>query len=114
MGTNNETLGGRIQALRLAAGMTQERLGKESGCGAPNIRNWEQGHRTPNVFAVFKLAQAVGLPMERFVVGVDEGEDTAPRRKPAPKKGRGEATARAVPGPAESAPPGQKPARKKA
>jgi hypothetical protein len=42
-----------------------------------SLRNWERDHRTPGVFALFKLAQALGLPMERFVEGI-EGDDGGP------------------------------------
>jgi transcriptional regulator with XRE-family HTH domain len=86
-----ETLGTRLQALRLAAELTQEVLAARSGLPVTSLRNWERDHRTPGVFALFKLAQALGLPMERFVEGV-EGDDSAgpaaggepptPQRKP--------------------------------
>ncbi len=49
---------------------TQERLAAQAGLAVSNIRNWEQDHRTPNVFALHKIAQALGRRMEDFVEGV--------------------------------------------
>jgi transcriptional regulator with XRE-family HTH domain len=67
--SKSEVLGQHLQRLRRAAGFTQERLAAQTGVAVSNIRNWEQGHRTPNVFALFKIAQALGRPMEDFVEG---------------------------------------------
>jgi transcriptional regulator with XRE-family HTH domain len=65
-----ETLGERLKRLRKAANFTQERLAAETGLAVSNIRNWEQGHRTLNVFALFKISRTLGRKMEEFVDGV--------------------------------------------
>jgi hypothetical protein len=57
--------------------VAQEGLAARSDLPVTSLRNWERDHRTPRVLALFKLAQALGLPMERFVEGV-EGDDTGP------------------------------------
>ncbi len=67
-----ETLGLRLKRLRQAASLTQERLAAETGLAVSSIRNWEQGHRTLNVFSLFKIARALGRKMEEFVDGVAE------------------------------------------
>src|SRR4051794_35651029 len=76
-----ETLGSRIQALRKTAGLTQSELGEKTGLGLANVRNWEQDRRVLSVFALFKIARALGLPMERFLAGVDGAEEPS---RPAP------------------------------
>lgn len=68
-----ETLGRRLRHFRQAANLTQEKLATATGLGVSNIRNWEQGHRTPNVFALYRLARALRVPMERLVEGVAQG-----------------------------------------
>lgn len=88
-----ESLGERIQALRLEAGLSQTQLGERTGLGAPNVRNWEQNHRTPSVFALRKIARAVGRPVDDFLDGVDEEESPPTSRKgkadEGPAEGRG-------------------------
>jgi transcriptional regulator with XRE-family HTH domain len=79
-------LGKRVGELRRSLGLTQEELAARSGLPIYSIRNWEQGQRTPGVVAVYQLAKALGLPMERFVEGL-EGE--APRAKKARGRKRG-------------------------
>ncbi len=68
--TRRETVGERLRRLRYAAEFTQERLAAQTGLAVSNIRNWEQDHRTPSVFALFKIARALGRQMEEFVEGV--------------------------------------------
>ncbi len=80
-----ETLGQRLKRLRQAANFTQERLGAETGLAVSNIRNWEQGHRTLNVFGLFKIARALGRKMEEFLDGLAE---TGLRRKPKTRRAK--------------------------
>jgi transcriptional regulator with XRE-family HTH domain len=77
----SETLGQRLRRLRQAAHFTQERLAAETGLAVSNIRNWEQGHRTPNIFALLKIARALAQPMEAFVEGVVRSKKAADRGK---------------------------------
>ena len=81
-----ETLGARIQSLRQAAELTQEQLAARSGLPVTSLRNWEQDHRAPGVMALYRLAKALGLPMERFVEGVEEAEAPGPAEAPKGKR----------------------------
>src|SRR5712692_1744230 len=63
----SETVGQRLRRLRRLAHFTQVRLAAQTGLAVSNIRNWEQDHRTPNVFALLKIARALGRRMEDFV-----------------------------------------------
>jgi transcriptional regulator with XRE-family HTH domain len=91
-GTNMaETMGQRLKDLRAQAGLTQEALAARSGLPVGTIRNWEQGQRIPGALALYRLAQALGLPMERFVEGVEEGKPPAAGRgRPRGRKGKGD------------------------
>jgi transcriptional regulator with XRE-family HTH domain len=78
---NRETLGQRLQRLRLAAGLTQEQLAEGSGVPVWSLRNWEHDHRLPGLAPVYKLAKALGITMEELAVCAVEQESRAPRRR---------------------------------
>jgi transcriptional regulator with XRE-family HTH domain len=69
--------------------MTQEDLAAQSGLSVNNIRNWEQGQRTPGVLAVYQLAKALGVPMERFVEGIEPAPEPSGQKEKAKGKARG-------------------------
>jgi transcriptional regulator with XRE-family HTH domain len=81
-----ETMGERLKDLRTQAGLTQDALASRSGLPVGNIRNWEQGQRIPGALGLYRLAKALGLPMERFVEGVEEADGPGPAEPP---KGKG-------------------------
>ncbi len=83
---STEGLGQRLQRIREAAGLTQVGLAEKTGLPVSNIRNWEQDHRTPNIFALFKIAKALGAPMEDFVAGLTEEPKNLEGKKKARKK----------------------------
>jgi transcriptional regulator with XRE-family HTH domain len=64
----SETLGRKLQHLRLAAGLTQEELARRAGLPVWSLRNWEHDHRLPGLLPVYKLAKALGVPMEELAV----------------------------------------------
>ena len=82
----SETLGRRLQRLRLAAGLTQEELAGKAGVPVWSLRNWEHDHRLPGLVPVYKLAQALGVQMEELAVCAVEQEGSAKARG---KRGRG-------------------------
>jgi transcriptional regulator with XRE-family HTH domain len=63
MGTQ-ETLGQRIQRLRLAAGLTQAQVAGAVGVPVPTLRNWEGDRREPGFRAAVQLARALGATVE--------------------------------------------------
>jgi transcriptional regulator with XRE-family HTH domain len=91
-----ETIGRRLRDLRLRAGLTQEALAERSGVLIGTIRNWEQDQRSPAaLLALYRLAQAIGLPMERFVEGIEEAappEPEPPTGRARPRRKPGEPT----------------------
>lgn len=76
-----ETLGQRMKRLRQSAHFTQQKLATEAGVAVSNIRNWEQDHRTPSVYALFRIARTLGRKMEDFLEEMPE-VPTRTNRKP--------------------------------
>jgi len=80
----SETLGQRLQRLRLAAELTQEELAAKAGVPVWSLRNWEHDHRLPGLVPVYKLARALGVRMEELAVCAVEqqgsGKASAKRR----------------------------------
>jgi transcriptional regulator with XRE-family HTH domain len=86
MTETGETLGQRLRDLRLRNGLSQEQLAERAGVLIGTIRNWEQGQRSPDALdTLYRLARALGVPMERLVEGI---EGTPPRGVRKKTKGR--------------------------
>jgi transcriptional regulator with XRE-family HTH domain len=93
--TNTETLGRRLQRLRVAAGLTQSQVAEVAGVPVSSLRNWEIDRREPGLRAACRLARALGVTAEHLAetVPVEEAGGKAPRpagptRQPAALKGR--------------------------
>jgi transcriptional regulator with XRE-family HTH domain len=82
-----DTFGDRLQAGRLAAGLTQERLAEMSGVSLGAIREYEQHKRDPLLSNAVKLVRALKQPLESFLPDADK--PAASKRtatgKPAPQ-----------------------------
>ncbi len=103
-----ETLGERLREFRQRAGLTQEDLADRSGVLIGTVRNWEQGARSPEALLIlYRLAQALSLPMENFVKGLGVAE--APALKPPSGRQRKEQAADLPP--AQEKPTRRKPPR---
>ena len=59
-------LGERIKEKRLERGWTQERLGKKIGVGAGTISWWEHNGASPNIYAVWDLADVFGCSIDEL------------------------------------------------
>jgi|GEM_PF-3555249 len=77
-----ETLGQRLQRLRVAASLTQEELAERSGQSYGNLKNWERDYRTPGLWAALQLAKALGVPLEELA----ECAEPEPKAKTDEKK----------------------------
>jgi transcriptional regulator with XRE-family HTH domain len=91
-----ETLGFRIQRLRLAAGLTQVQLATEANVTIHSLRNWEIDRREPSLRQGYRLAKVLGVTADHLAeaVPVEEVGKTprpaGPTRRPAPvQKKRG-------------------------
>jgi transcriptional regulator with XRE-family HTH domain len=71
-----------LKQAREKVGLSQAALAERTGLPLRSIQNWEQGHRTPRVAVVLKLARTLGVRVEGLLVAMAEGEPaSAPRRK---------------------------------
>lgn len=59
--------GGRLRALREAAGWTQQQLAVRCGLTHEAISHLERGRRVPLAGTIQRLAHALDVPVERFV-----------------------------------------------
>jgi transcriptional regulator with XRE-family HTH domain len=66
------SFGDHIRALREAAGLSRANLARKAGVPASTLRNWEGGRGFPGLPACRRLAEAVGVPVERLAEGVDD------------------------------------------
>ncbi len=90
MSTHGETLGQRLQRLRLAAGLTQAQVAAAAGVAVSSLQNWEIDRREPGFRPACRLASALGVTAEYLAesVPVEEAGGKKPRpagpsRKPA-------------------------------
>ncbi len=65
--------GAALRRVRLAAGMTQEQLGLESGVQRNFISLIETGHNQPTISTIVKLAQALGMKASELVAEAETG-----------------------------------------
>jgi putative transcriptional regulator len=72
------SFGGHLRALRDQAGLSRAELARRAGVPASTLRSWENDRGFPNVAAGVRLAEALGVPVERLAEGVeDPAEDEA-------------------------------------
>lgn len=63
----HEAFGQVLRKHRLAAGLSQEQLGLESGVQRNFISLIETGQNQPTITTIFKLAQAMGIKASKLV-----------------------------------------------
>ncbi len=69
--TPQEAFGRVLRQLRLAAGMSQEQLGLESGVQRNFISLIETGQNQPTVTTVFRLARALNVRPSDLIAQVE-------------------------------------------
>ena len=70
--TPHAALGQALRAFRLAAGLSQEQLGLESGVQRNFISLIETGQNQPTITTIFKLAQALNLKPSKLVAEAEK------------------------------------------
>ena len=65
--TRRQQVGNRIRAARIAANLTQARLGELIGRDHRTIHRWEYGQRVPNLDDLLLLADALGVELDELV-----------------------------------------------
>ncbi|MEI6025307.1 MAG: helix-turn-helix transcriptional regulator [Betaproteobacteria bacterium] len=66
--------GAALRRLRLAAGMSQERLGLEAGVQRNFISLIETGQNQPTITTIAKLARALGMRASELVAEAERQE----------------------------------------
>ena len=59
--------GERLKALRLAAGLTQEKLAEQIGMRPQHLTRLETGGRTPSWETVLRIAKALNVSLDEFL-----------------------------------------------
>ncbi|MFE7232576.1 helix-turn-helix domain-containing protein [Streptomyces sp. NPDC057596] len=60
-------IGDRIRAARLHANLTQERLAEQAGMDRQAVNRIEQGHTSPKIDTLIRLAAAIDVPLADLV-----------------------------------------------
>jgi len=70
--------GQHMRTLREGAGLSRSELARRAGVPVSTLRNWEGDRGMPTVPVLLRLAQALGVRVERFTErGKDPAEDEA-------------------------------------
>jgi transcriptional regulator with XRE-family HTH domain len=87
------SFGQHLRGLREGAGLSRAELARKAGVPVSTLRNWEGDRGFPGLAASLRLAEALGVPVERFAEGVeDPGEDEpAPPPEEPPRRSKGKA-----------------------
>lgn len=65
-----QRLGTNVRVLRGHRGLTQRELAADAGLHRSEVGMLERGLRTPRADTVFRLAGALGVPVEKLFVGI--------------------------------------------
>lgn len=60
-------VGDRIRAVRLHANLTQERVSLQSGISLASYNRIEQGHASPMLDSLIRIADAIGVDLAELV-----------------------------------------------
>ena len=61
------TIGEKIKAARLNAGLTQEKAADELGVTRQTISNWENGRSYPDIVSVVKMSDLYSVSLDRLL-----------------------------------------------
>ncbi len=87
------SFGGHLRALREGVGLSRAEAARRAGVPASTLRGWENDRGFPGLGVVGRLADALGVPVERLAEGWRTRTKTArglPATSPAgPGRGKG-------------------------
>jgi transcriptional regulator with XRE-family HTH domain len=66
------SFGGRLRTLRAEASLSRAELARRAGVPVSTLRNWEHERGFPGVPALLRLAEALGVPVERLAGGLND------------------------------------------
>jgi transcriptional regulator with XRE-family HTH domain len=70
MTVNAMTVGERLRASRLLAGIDQTEMGRIVGASRPTVSNWERGITEPTVSQFLRWAEATKQPADQMIDGL--------------------------------------------
>ncbi len=76
------SFGQHMRALRGDAGLTRAELARGAGVPVSTLRNWENDRGFPHLAALRRLAEALGVPVERLAEGVEDLAGDEPEAAP--------------------------------
>ncbi|MFE9372215.1 helix-turn-helix domain-containing protein [Streptomyces sp. NPDC006711] len=65
--TRRQAVGDRIRAARLHANLTQETVALRAGMDRATYNRIEQGHSSPLLDSLFRIAEVIGVPLADLV-----------------------------------------------
>jgi len=71
----------RLQAARLAAGLSQSQLARAAGVPVGTLQGWEQGRRTPLADVLPRLVGALGCQYADILGPPEAPAPAAPKKK---------------------------------
>lgn len=74
----NVTIGSKIKALRIAKGMTQEKLAERLGISSQAVSKWERGITYPDIIFLPILTQALDVSADALLGIESNSQDTKP------------------------------------
>ena len=86
------SLGRHLRGLREADGLSRAELARQAGVPVSTLRNWEGDRGFPSLPALLRIAEVLGVPLERLAEGVDDPAEDEPETPPEsthrPRKGK--------------------------
>jgi transcriptional regulator with XRE-family HTH domain len=76
------SFGQHLRSLREGAGLSRPELARKAAIPVNTLRNWEGDRGMPGLPALLRLAEALGVPVERFAEGVEDPQEEEPSGPP--------------------------------
>jgi len=76
----DKIVGGKVRALRLSTGLSQEKLGAAVGVSFQQVQKYENGANRISASRLQKIAEALNAPLSSFFDGAISSEPTEPSK----------------------------------
>jgi transcriptional regulator with XRE-family HTH domain len=72
------SFGQHMRALRAEAGLSRAELARRAGVPASTLRNWDHDRGFPHLRSLLRMAEVLGVPVERLAEGVEDPAEDEP------------------------------------
>jgi len=72
----SEIIGGKLRTLRMALGVSQTELAEKTGVSFQQVQKYEKGINRISADRLFDFAKILGVEVEEFFKGIEEGKKT--------------------------------------